>query len=328
MGLASITRVLLVLAVGLVPSAAQLPAAPADAPADAPLPLEPLTPSPADYPLEALLAGEEGRVVLNVQIGTDGRVGTVFVERSSGSATLDAAATYYARSRWRFDTKVSATILVEVPWILPNQAAQLFEIYVPAPASGTSPATRRPPPPNAPQINDYPDAALRLGESGIVGATYRVLENGTVGEIRIVESSGSPRLDEMVHRMLTDRWRFDAATSNGKPVAMFRSSAIAFIIPGAKPTRHCHRRPVIAQEETRVMGRLDFAPPGQTVQRLINKWIFVAADGAVADALLLTTKGWIQLGARGAPHLTQGAEYPKPTVPAGCWYFDPVPISG
>ena len=329
MVLGSLARVLFVLAAALVPSVAQIPpvAAPvADVPADAPRPLEPLTLSPADYPVEALLAGEEGRVVLNVEIGADGRVGTVFVERSSGSARLDAAAAYYARSRWRFDTKVSATILVEVPWILPNQAAQQFEIYVPAPAAGTSQATRRPPPPNAPQISDYPDSALRLGESGIVGATYRVLENGTVGEIRIVESSGSPRLDETVHRMLTDRWLFKSASSNGKAVATFRSSAIAFIIPGAKPTRYCHRRPVIAQEETRVIGRLDLAPVGPAVQRLINKWVFVAADGTVTDALLLTTKGWIQLGVRGASHLTQGVAYPKPAVPAGCWYFDPVPI--
>lgn len=299
-------------------------AAPAE---ELPTPLFPLEVTDADYPIDSLLAAEEGRVVLNVQIGADGLVQNVFVEGSSGFPRLDAAAAYFAKARWRFKTSISATIRVVVPWNIPIAGAERYVIYVPAPAQGTAAATRRPPPPNAPVVNDYPDPALRLGEQGIAGVTYRVLENGTVGEVRIVETSGSPRLDEAVYRMLVDRWRFEPARFDGKPVATFRSSAVAFIIPGAPPTRACHRRPVIAQEETRIFGRLDFAADAP-VQRLINKWVFVGADGMVADALLLTGKGWVHLGRRGAERVTGGAAFPRPSNPEGCWYFDPVPIAG
>lgn len=52
-----------------------------------------------NYPTSARRAGVEGRVVLTVQVRTDGRVGSVRVSRSSGSAALDSAA-ISAVKRW------------------------------------------------------------------------------------------------------------------------------------------------------------------------------------------------------------------------------------
>ncbi|NIP98177.1 MAG: TonB family protein, partial [Akkermansiaceae bacterium] len=44
------------------------------------------------YPKSARRAGTEGRVLLAVQVRSDGRVGSVRVSESSGSAVLDSAA--------------------------------------------------------------------------------------------------------------------------------------------------------------------------------------------------------------------------------------------
>jgi protein TonB len=57
-------------------------------------------PSP-EYPAEALAAGKEGRVVLRVKVGADGRVQAASVQRSSGHAEFDQAALAAVR-RWQF----------------------------------------------------------------------------------------------------------------------------------------------------------------------------------------------------------------------------------
>jgi protein TonB len=53
------------------------------------------------YPEAARLRGEQGTVGLELAIGTDGKVITVNVARSSGSPMLDAAARR-AVQEWRF----------------------------------------------------------------------------------------------------------------------------------------------------------------------------------------------------------------------------------
>jgi protein TonB len=83
------------------------PAAPAVA--SAPAVLEPprldrkrsvITPA---YPPTSRRLGEEGRVVVNVYVLADGRVGDVQVLESSGYERLDAAALEHVRHEWRFD---------------------------------------------------------------------------------------------------------------------------------------------------------------------------------------------------------------------------------
>lgn len=57
-------------------------------------------PRPA-YPALSRRLGEEGRVLLRVQVGTDGRAVSVAVVASSGHPRLDRAARE-AVGRWRF----------------------------------------------------------------------------------------------------------------------------------------------------------------------------------------------------------------------------------
>ncbi|KPF73688.1 hypothetical protein IP88_08455, partial [alpha proteobacterium AAP81b] len=54
------------------------------------------------YPSAARRLGEEGAVVLDVTIGSDGGVLDVRLLTSSGSPRLDAAAIDHARARWHF----------------------------------------------------------------------------------------------------------------------------------------------------------------------------------------------------------------------------------
>jgi len=62
-----------------------------------------------DYPAEARRHGEEGRVVIALDIGVDGRVRACRVTGSSGSASLDATTCALASRRGRYNPARSAT---------------------------------------------------------------------------------------------------------------------------------------------------------------------------------------------------------------------------
>ncbi len=94
------------------PAPPPVAAAPATAPAPpAPAPAPPVAPPISDaahlnnpapvYPTRSRRLGEEGRVVLEVLILPNGRVGEIKVKRTSGHAALDQAA-LEAVQRWKF----------------------------------------------------------------------------------------------------------------------------------------------------------------------------------------------------------------------------------
>lgn len=75
------------------------------------------------YPLESRRAREQGTVVLSVVLGTDGRVATLSITRSSGFGRLDRAALNAVR-RWRWaplirnGSPASVQGLVTIPFVL------------------------------------------------------------------------------------------------------------------------------------------------------------------------------------------------------------------
>ena len=75
------------------------------------------------------------------------------------------------------------------------------------------------------------DRAILAGYNGAVhGADVRftINEDGSVGEIEIVASSGSSALDAAIVDTIS-KWRFSPATdSNGKPVASSKTEYIDF----------------------------------------------------------------------------------------------------
>lgn len=75
---------------------------------------------------------------------------------------------------------------------------------------------------------EYPPSSRRAGEAGTVILEVLVLENGRVGDARVKQSSGFPRLDEAAVREVKRSWRLVPGTENGKPVQMWGQFAVTF----------------------------------------------------------------------------------------------------
>jgi periplasmic protein TonB len=75
---------------------------------------------------------------------------------------------------------------------------------------------------------EYPPSSRRAGEAGTVILEVYVLETGRVGEARVKQSSGFPRLDEAAVREVKRSWRLVPGTENGKPVPMWGQFAVTF----------------------------------------------------------------------------------------------------
>mgnify|MGYP001035929786 CR=1 FL=1 len=80
-----------------------------------------------NYPPSALRAGEQGRVVASLTIGTDGRVADCEVTSSSGSAALDQATCRIAKSRVRYTPAkdengqpIASRATLPVKWVIPE----------------------------------------------------------------------------------------------------------------------------------------------------------------------------------------------------------------
>ena len=71
------------------------------------------------YPAEAKRRGLEGRVMLRVAVGPDGKPGTPSIESGSGHAVLDRAAIDWIQRRWRWDA--GAARLFRIPVIFQLQ---------------------------------------------------------------------------------------------------------------------------------------------------------------------------------------------------------------
>ncbi|MGN7917798.1 energy transducer TonB [Lysobacter antibioticus] len=86
-----------------------------------------------------------------------------------------------------------------------------------APAASTAAQTPATPlPGNRPP--QYPAQALRRGEGGTVRIRVTVDEQGSSGDVQIVEGSGSRLLDRAAVSAVR-QWRFRPAMRNGRPVA-------------------------------------------------------------------------------------------------------------
>jgi protein TonB len=64
--------------------------------------LESISASPPRYPRDAARAGVEGRVLLRILVGTDGKPLEVTIDRSSGNRSLDREARDHVLKSWRF----------------------------------------------------------------------------------------------------------------------------------------------------------------------------------------------------------------------------------
>ena len=74
---------------------------------------------------------------------------------------------------------------------------------------------------------DYPAGEIRDGHAGTVLLSVYVLENGRIGDVRVEQSSGFPKLDASAARE-AKRWRMKPGTQDGRPMAMWKTIPITF----------------------------------------------------------------------------------------------------
>jgi len=127
-------------------------------------------------------------------------------------------------------------VAIEIPAEAPpataiRQVVTERPVAQPPPQPAPAPVQRTPPrsdPRRGLTQPEYPPSSRRAGEAGTVILEVYVLENGRVGDARIKQSSGYPRLDEAALREVKRNWRLVPGTENGKPVAMWGQFAVTF----------------------------------------------------------------------------------------------------
>ena len=82
---------------------------------------------------------------------------------------------------------------------------------------------------HSPSVNDYPPLAVQAHQQGTARVRYVVYEDGNVGNIQIVNSSGSKELDDASVAVIT-RWRFKPATQSGKAIRSEQFAAIHWVL--------------------------------------------------------------------------------------------------
>tara|TARA_R100000656_G_scaffold98603_1_gene71528 strand:- start:171 stop:797 length:627 start_codon:yes stop_codon:yes gene_type:complete len=101
----------------------------------------------------------------------------------------------------------------------------------PKPAEPAPPAPIVPPRAEAGQLSNpapvYPSLSRRLREQGTVILEILIKANGTVGEIKIKQSSGFKRLDETAVKAVS-RWRYLPATQGGQKIDFWYEQPVEF----------------------------------------------------------------------------------------------------
>ena len=86
----------------------------------------------------------------------------------------------------------------------------------------------------------YPQRSVACQEQGTVTLTVRVEANGRPSEVKVVKSSGYPRLDASAYRTVRDKYRFIPRTQEGVAISSVYTFSIQFRLPdgmeGTKPT--------------------------------------------------------------------------------------------
>jgi len=148
------------------------------------------------------------------------------------------------------DQKFEPPPVVAPPPIVstPTIAPPIVSVPTPPPPVITPQAVTPPPPPAPPKISqkagakgdpaqwvtsdDYPPAALREEREGVVRITWQINEQGRVENCSVVNSSGSPDLDDAACRLITRRGRYTPAKDeSGNPMRSTDARTIRWQIP-------------------------------------------------------------------------------------------------
>ena len=192
-----------------------------------------------DYPAAAIRAGEEGAVAFQLTVSPEGRVSDCVILVSSGSATLDQATCRILRARARYSPASDAGGRAiegsdggSIVWRLPPEPP-------PLPSGAT---------PNLPRAlvqarplwtgslfhnRDFPRDPEHDVAQGTIRYQFIINAEGGVSHCSIVQSSGSPPLDETVCRLLQERARYaPGRDSFGHPQPDSGVGEVSLPLPG------------------------------------------------------------------------------------------------
>ena len=161
------------------------------------------------YPSMSKRLNEQGSVILRVLVKSDGSVGSIEIKSSSDYPRIDQAAVDAVRN-WQFNPATRNGSPIDEWYQIPISMYLKDEATV---------VTRVEP--------VYPPLSLQFGEQGIVILRFLVKNDGTVGTINVKTTSGFPRLDQAAEDALK-KWRFNPATTGGKPVDEWYEVRIPF----------------------------------------------------------------------------------------------------
>ncbi|HEY3638601.1 MAG TPA: TonB family protein [Rhizomicrobium sp.] len=178
----------------------------------------PLSMLPEDYPLLSVAQDEQGSVMLDFLIKTDGSITDVKVARSSGFARLDGAAADIAGQRWHFDPvvvngrPVSCRNKVVVDWVLSLSTEQMEQAGFVVEHMTAS---------------DFPPGSFARHETGQTLVMVVTRKDGKIQEAMVQKSSGFADLDQQAIDYITHgRWTITPAQVSGQPVM----AAFGFVI--------------------------------------------------------------------------------------------------
>jgi protein TonB len=81
---------------------------------------------------------------------------------------------------------------------------------------------------------EYPQASIRLGETGSTGLNLYIGEDGKVADAQVSSSSGSERLDEAARKHSIRSWKFTPCMVGDKPVACWQPYKYTWKLQDAK----------------------------------------------------------------------------------------------
>jgi len=161
------------------------------------------------YPNMSKRLNEQGSVILRVLVKSDGTVGSIEIKSSSDFPRIDQAAVDAVRN-WQFNPATRNGSPIDEWYQIPISMYLKDEATV---------VTRVDP--------VYPPLSLQFGEQGVVILRFLVKNDGRVGTINVKTSSGFPRLDQAAEDALK-KWRFNPATTGGKPIDEWYEVGIPF----------------------------------------------------------------------------------------------------
>jgi TonB family protein len=180
--------------------------------------------------------------VVKFLVSAKGELVATRLERSSGYADLDQVALESVKS-WRVTPAKlrdgsAVTMWMRTPILFASSSSSAEESAPPSDGvielkdlETTLPGVELPVATNSHALGrgGYPPESIRRGEKGTVGVRYLILEDGTVGDIRLTKTSGYGRLDQAAFVQVS-QWMFKPATRATLPIRVWVSANYVFLL--------------------------------------------------------------------------------------------------